>query len=204
MKNLRSFPKYGGKKTAAITVVVGAFLLTGCAAANDSPSATSASGAEILVENGLEGLDVRELVETLDAIPLDDRTETLTTSITAEMVTLTDQHEHATEVRLPSDEIYVSVAPYRSQTHDCYYHSPTGCLGELRNADVAVTVTDATTGETIVDEELRTLDNGFVGIWLPRGIETSISITHDGQTATSELSTVGDDAQTCLTTMRLV
>ena len=26
MKNLRSFPKYGGKKTAAITVVVGAFL----------------------------------------------------------------------------------------------------------------------------------------------------------------------------------
>ena len=29
MKNLRSFPKYGGKKTAAITVVVGAFLITG-------------------------------------------------------------------------------------------------------------------------------------------------------------------------------
>ncbi|GAB0025509.1 hypothetical protein VN1338_45650 [Helicobacter pylori] len=28
MKNLRSFSKYGGKKTAAITVVVGAFLLT--------------------------------------------------------------------------------------------------------------------------------------------------------------------------------
>ncbi|MCL6422260.1 MULTISPECIES: CueP family metal-binding protein [Micrococcales] len=204
MKNLRSFPKYGGKKTAAITVVVGAFLLTGCTAANDSPSVTSASGAEILAENGLDGLDVRELIETLDAIPLDDRTETLTTSITAETVTLTDQHERTAEVRLPSDEIYVSVAPYRSQTHDCYYHSPTGCLGELRNADVAVTVTDATTGETIVDEELRTLDNGFVGIWLPRGIETSISITHDGQTATSELSTVGDDAQTCLTTMRLV
>ncbi|RYI20587.1 hypothetical protein EVU97_14195 [Dermacoccus sp. 147Ba] len=184
--------------------MVGAFLLTGCTAANDSPSVTSASGAEILAENGLDGLDVRELIETLDAIPLDDRTETLTTSITAETVTLTDQHERTAEVRLPSDEIYVSVAPYRSQTHDCYYHSPTGCLGELRNADVAVTVTDATTGETIVDEELRTLDNGFVGIWLPRGIETSISITHDGQTATSELSTVGDDAQTCLTTMRLV
>ena len=203
MKTFRPVPKYGGTKTAAITVVVGAFLLTGCTAANDSPSASSASGAEILAENGLDGLDVRELVETLDAIPLDERTETLTTSITAEAVTLTDQHEHTAEVRLPSNEIYVSVAPYRSQTHDCYYHSPTGCLGELRNADVAVTVTDATTGETIVDEEMRTLDNGFVGIWLPRGIETSISITHDGQTATSKLSSVDDDAQTCLTTMRL-
>ncbi|RAC15639.1 hypothetical protein DN539_31935, partial [Burkholderia multivorans] len=111
--------------------MVVAFLLTGCTAANDSPAASSASGAEILAENGLDGLDVRELVETLDAIPLDERTETLTTSITAEAVTLTDQHEHTAEVRLPSNEIYVSVAPYRSQTHDCYYHSPTGCLGEL-------------------------------------------------------------------------
>ena len=73
---------------------------------------------------------------------------------------------------MPSDEIYVSAAPYQSQTHDCYYHSPTGCLGELRNADVAVTVTDTATGEVIVDEDTRTLDNGFVGIWLPRGIET--------------------------------
>ena len=61
MKNLRSLPKYGGKKTAATTVVIGAFLLTGCAAANDSPSATSASGAEILVENGLEAVSYTHL-----------------------------------------------------------------------------------------------------------------------------------------------
>ena len=40
MKNLRSLPKYGGKKTAATTVVIGAFLLTGCTAANDSSSAS--------------------------------------------------------------------------------------------------------------------------------------------------------------------
>lgn len=40
MKNFRPFPKYGGTKTGAITVVVGAFLLTGCTAANDSSSAS--------------------------------------------------------------------------------------------------------------------------------------------------------------------
>ena len=40
MKNFRPFPKYGGTKTAAITVVVGAILLNGCTAANDSSSAS--------------------------------------------------------------------------------------------------------------------------------------------------------------------
>lgn len=203
MKIFSSFPKCGGMRTAAMAVMVGTFMLTGCMAASDSPLSAPVDGAEILAEYGLDGLEVRELVETLDAMPLDERTETMTTSVTAQTVTFTDQHEHTAEVPLPGDEIYVSVAPYQSQTHECYYHSPTGCLGELRNADVSVTVTNTTTGEPIVDEDMRTLDNGFVGIWLPRGIETSISITHDGQTATSEFSTIGNDAQTCLTMMRI-
>ncbi|WP_396290673.1 CueP family metal-binding protein [Curtobacterium sp. KT1] len=203
MKIFKLFPKQGGKKTAAIVVTVGAFMLTGCTVADDSSSAGAASGVEILAEHGLDALDVRELIETLDAMPLDERTETLITSVTAETVTLTDQHGHTAEVPLPGDEIYVSVAPYGAQTHDCFYHSPTGCLGELRNADVGVTVTDTATGEVIIDKDMRTFDNGFVGIWLPRGVETSILITHDDQVATSELSTVGDDAQTCVTTMQL-
>lgn len=204
MRSVRSLPGRGAKRTVTITVVMGALLLAGCMTADDSLSTAPAGDAAILAEHGLDGLDVRELVETLDAMPLSKRTETVTTSITAQTLTLTDQHGHTAEVLMPSDEIYVSAAPYQSQTHDCYYHSPTGCLGELRNADVAVTVTDTATGEVIVDEDTRTLDNGFVGIWLPRGIETSISITHEGRTATSALSTVGDDAQTCLTAMRLV
>ena len=204
MRSVRSLLGRGAKRTVTITVVMGALLLAGCMTADDSLSTAPAGDAAILAEHGLDGLDVRELVETLDAMPLSKRTETVTTSITAQTLTLTDQHGRTAEVPMPSDEIYVSAAPYQSQTHDCYYHSPTGCLGELRNADVAITVTDTATGEVIVDEDTRTLDNGFVGIWLPRGIETSISITRDGRTATSALSTVGDDAQTCLTAMRLV
>lgn len=30
------------------------------------------------------------------------------------------------------DEFYVSVTPYLEQTHDCFFHSRTTCLGELR------------------------------------------------------------------------
>lgn len=204
MRLFSSDPTHRGRAAPAIAVLAGTLLVTGCTGADTSPPTAVDSGAALLAEHGLDGLDVRELVESLDALPLDERTGTLTTAVSAEAVTLTDQHEHTAEVPLPDDEIYVSVAPYRSQTHDCYVHSPTGCRGELRNADVRVTVTDTASGEAIMDDDLKTFDNGFVGFWLPRGIETSISITHDGRTATSELSTVGDDAQTCLTTMRLV
>ena len=108
---------------------MGALLRAGCMTADDSLSTAPAGDAAILAEHGLDGLDVRELVETLDAMPLSKRTETVTTSITAETLTLTDQHGHTAEVPMPSDEIYVSAAPYQSQPHECYYNPPTGGLG---------------------------------------------------------------------------
>ncbi|WP_282856379.1 CueP family metal-binding protein [Pseudoclavibacter helvolus] len=193
----RSLPK-GGGKNATVIAVVGALMLTGC-----TPSPAPIDDTEIFAEYDLDGLDVRELVETLDAMPLDERTETFTASIDATTVRFTDQHEHTAEVQLPGDEIYVSIAPYQLQTHDCYNHSPTGCLGELRNTELRVTATDTATGDAILEGNMTTFDNGFVGIWLPRDIQVAISITYDGQTATSKLSTAGEDAQTCLTTMRL-
>lgn len=97
----------------------------------------------------------------------------------------------------------MSIAPYQVQTHDCYYHSPTGCIGELRNAPIAVAVTDTATGAELIRERTHTFDNGFVGFWLPSGIEAQVVIDHDGRRATSTVSTAGDDALTCLTTMKL-
>ncbi|MFS4491238.1 CueP family metal-binding protein, partial [Dietzia kunjamensis] len=47
-----------------------------------------------------------------------------------------------------------------------------------------------------------TYDNGFLGLWLPRGITATLTIDHDGRTATAPIST-GDDDLTCLTTMQL-
>ena len=94
---------------------------------------------------------------------------------------------------MPDDEVYISVAPYREQTHDCYFHSLTTCLGELANAEVQVTLT-SDDGEVLVNETRQTYDNGFIGIyWIPRGIEATLTIDHKGQTGTTTISTMNDD-----------
>ena len=79
MRSVRSLPGRGAKRTVTITVVMSALLLAGCMTADDSLSTAPAGDAAILAEHGLDGLDVRELVETLDAMPLSKRTETVTT-----------------------------------------------------------------------------------------------------------------------------
>jgi hypothetical protein len=104
---------------------------------------------------------------------------------------------------MPADEFYVSFAPYVSRTHDCHFHSLTTCVGELQNAEVSVKITDDATGEVLVDDSLTTFDNGFVGLWLPRGIDATVTVEHDGKTASSPITTKGDEAATCVTTLHL-
>src|SRR5699024_6366872 len=103
---------------------------------------------------------------------------------------------------MPEDEFYVSIAPYRGQTHECYFHSLTTCRGELANTDVDVTVVEATSGKTILDETLTTYDNGFVGLWLPRGIDATLTVSTGDRIAKQDMST-RIDAPTCLTGLQL-
>ena len=66
------------------------------------------------------------------------------------------------QVELPDGQFYLSVAPYVSRTHECYYHSLTTCTGELADQIVDVTIVDSA-GKTLVDGPARTYANGFVG-----------------------------------------
>src|SRR5690625_1181244 len=186
----------------SVASIVVALALAGCAGEQASGPPTTAEGA-IFAEYDLEGLDTREVIETLDGMPIAERPEGLATSIRANYVSLKDSAGQTAELPLPEDVVYISAAPYRAQTHDCYYHSPTGCIGELQNAEVDVKVTDLTSGEVVFNESLRTFDNGFFGLWLPRGIEAQIVVSYQGQTASSTISTAGDDVQTCITTLQL-
>ena len=194
-----------GLQRAAISVLtLGAAALTGCASAVPITSVAGPSTSDdFLTEHGLGGLDVRELVDELDRTPLAERSEEFASSITAEALILSDQHAHTAELPLPDDLVYVSVAPYVTQTHDCYNHSPTGCIGELQNAEITVRVTDAASGDTLVDEAVQTYDNGFVGFWLPRDLEGTLTIMHDGLSVSQAISAAGARAQTCITTMQL-
>lgn len=160
------------------------------------------AGSSIADEHGLAGLDAREVIERLDATSLAERSTDLIASVQPDELVLTSG-DRTQALPMPSDEFYLSVAPYVSRTHECYFHSLTTCLGELRNEQVHVTVTNWATGESVVDDTLTTFDNGFVGIWLPRGMTGDITVEHEGRRATAPVSTANSDDLTCLTSLRL-
>lgn len=199
---------------AAAALVALPLALAGCSdasAGGPDPSAstggatdeTSTSAEVLLKPLGLDGRSVDQVIDELDAMPLDQRPVDLIASIRPDALVLTN--ESGTEARLPmpKDRFYVSVAPYVEQTHECHFHSLTTCIGELRNSEVTVTVTEAQTGKEIVSERRTTEDNGFLGIWVPRGPAYDVRIDHEGRSAETRVVTDSAEAATCLTTMKL-
>lgn len=103
---------------------------------------------------------------------------------------------------MPKDEFYLSVAPYKKLTHECLYHSATGCRGELKSETFFVEFIDED-GNVILSETMDTLSNGFIDLWLPRDIEGTLTITQGDFVATKVISTEAGQP-TCETTMRLL
>lgn len=197
----------------------GLLLLTACSADPD-PSATpsasntanganaaSSTGAgrsvpEVLAALNLKDKSGQELIDALDRLPVADRPKDLMASIRPDTLVLKSASGDTSELPLPKDQFYVSVAPYETQTHECFFHSLTTCLGELQNQDVHVSITDSS-GKTVVDKDVTTFDNGFFGMWLPRDMEGTMTITRDGKESVSEIST-NAESPTCVTTTHLV
>lgn len=191
----------------ATATLVSALVLAGCATTSSpepaSPSTDSqAVDTDFLAAHDLAGLDTAQVIERLDTMPVADRPADLIASVQPDALVLTDDQERETQLPMPDGEVYISVAPYRDQTHDCYFHSLTTCLGELTNTEIQITLTGED-GDVLVDEVRQTYDNGFVGIWVPRGIEATLTIEHEGQTGTATISTMNDDDETCITTLQL-
>lgn len=76
----------------------------------------------------------------------------------------------------------------------------TGCQGEMVEEEFEVYIED-TEGNVILDETLISPANGFIDFWLPRDKNYHVTISHDGKTIESELSTFEGDI-TCITTLQ--
>lgn len=193
---------------AAAAILASAVLVTGCTAASEDTATSTASatavptGAEGLLDRyDLTGKDAVEIVDRLDRLGGSDRPADLMASVRPDELVISGGGEELA-LDVPEDRFYLSVAPYVNQTHECFYHSLTTCTGELASTEVQVEIVDATNGRVLVDETRTTFANGFVGFWLPRGIEGTLRVTYDGKTGETPIST-RDDAPTCLTTLRL-
>ncbi|HOU00700.1 MAG TPA: CueP family metal-binding protein [Anaerolineaceae bacterium] len=155
----------------------------------------SQSDTAFLEKYGLSGLSIEEIVQKLDSTTSD--LSGLRASITSDYLILSDD---SGEVRLalPKDKFYLSFAPYISQTHPCGTHSLTSCQGELVNQEIHAVITDKG-GNEIVNSDLTTMANGFVGVWLPRKIDGTVSVSYNGKVAQAPISTYAG-SNTCLTT----
>lgn len=195
------------------SVLTGLFLasvlaLTGCTAApgdgaghGDTAPGASAEGENLLAEHNLGGLDAKHIIDRLDALAVAERPNDIFASVRAESLVVSSADGREVTLPMPNDEFYVSMAPYVTHTHECYFHSLTTCLGELNNEDVHVKIVDSA-GAVVIDGTYRTFSNGFLGLWLPRDMTATITIEHEGLSVTAPLSTTADDP-TCVTTLQL-
>lgn len=185
---------------AGLTLVL---TVSGCSAGTSEPEqpAEHTASADLLSQHGLSDMDVSEVIDHLDRVPAAERSNSLMASVRTDQLLLTDESGDVA-LDLPEAKSYVSIAPFVDQTHECFYHSLTTCLGEMGDEPVEVTITDSATGEEVIDEKTRTFDNGFVGFWVPRGISGTMEVSSDGQSGSTDFSTKQDGA-TCITDLQL-
>lgn len=158
-------------------------------------TSTKNAQAAFLDKYNLAGLDVKTIVHQLDST-IEEPSE-LVSSINGEQLTLKDGTT-TVQLALPKDSFYLSFAPYENSTHPCGFHSLNSCRGELVNVVVHVTITDEK-GEVILDDNMETMDNGFIGVWLPRDINANIQVAYNSKLANAPITTFAD-SETCLTT----
>ncbi|MEW9109762.1 MAG: CueP family metal-binding protein [Cytobacillus gottheilii] len=153
------------------------------------------SNVEYEVKEGT--IDIKELVKDYSTSDMGKDSASITSHDL--IVAKSDGSEHSYE--LPKDEFFVSIAPYLNETHPCSLHNLTGCQGEMANEEFAVYIEDEE-GNAVVDEVMKSQDNGFIDLWIPRDQTYKISIAYKGKKADSTISSFkGDD--TCITTMQL-
>lgn len=194
--------------SAVLPAVLAALVvgLAGCSApagqAPESAAGTTASSnqAAFLAEHGWADMSAEQIVEAIDqddtARPLDFKASVRP----GELILGDAQGEYS--LPLTSDDgFYLSIAPFVNRTHDCYFHSLATCKGELAGDTMHVTITDSA-GTVLVDDEVTTYANGFVGFWLPRDITGTVEVDFDGRTGSVPFATA-DDSATCLTTLQL-
>lgn len=183
--------------------------LAGCGPSTSAPASSATrdgSGADLapevralLASHGVEATTAEEAVTALDQVP-EPRPLDLTGSVHHDRVVFVDASQEV-EAALTGGEFYLSLAPYRTQTHECSVHSLGGCQGELVDTPVHVAV-DGDDGERLVDEDVSTYANGFVGFWIPRDLTGIVTVSVGAEAATTPFDS-GPEGPTCLTMLQL-
>jgi hypothetical protein len=101
---------------------------------------------------------------------------------------------------LPDDEMYIAISPYITYTHSCTNHYISTCKAELVNKEFYVEA--SSDNNTYVNQNITSMDNGFIELWLPRNKTIEIEIKY-GSKSCKETITTNKDSKTCYTTFFL-
>jgi hypothetical protein len=202
------FPTKTAASLAALTLLLS---LTACTGAGEADGASIDPGASaglgddadaILAKYDIEApASATELIEHLQAQPLADRPEGLMASVRVDELLLASG-DNEISLALPQDEFHLSIAPYLTETHECFYHSLTTCVGELGEEDFHVTITDDASEKVLLEQDVTTFENGFFDVSLPAGLDITVLIDDGARSVELPLGTRADDA-TCVTTAKL-
>ncbi|WP_130178524.1 CueP family metal-binding protein [Cryobacterium sp. SO1] len=201
-------PSKTAASLAALTVLLSLTACTAAGGTDDAPTDTGASaglGAEAAAM--LANYDIQapasatDLIDQLQAQPLSERPDGLMASVRVDELLLVSGDDEVS-LALPEDEFHLSIAPYLTDTHECFYHSLTTCLGELGGEDFHVTVTDDASEKVLFDSDITTFENGFFDVTLPAGLDITVLIDDGERTVELPLGTRAEDP-TCVTTAQL-
>ncbi|MBU5595495.1 CueP family metal-binding protein [Amphibacillus sp. MSJ-3] len=148
-------------------------------------------------ENALKDEEIKKLVHDYSIGQIANEEA----SITGTELIVTKDNGEENVYPLPEDDFFVSIAPFINQTHPCTFHNLTGCQGEMPEEEFEVTILDSE-GNTVLDDKVNTLANGFFDLWLPRDETYHVTIRYEDKEVEAELSTFSEDP-TCVTTMQL-
>ncbi len=129
------------------------------------------------------------------------RFPSVTTYVTSEMIRFMFPDGQVVDVPMPEDTMMVAAAPYMINTHPCTVHTMSGCQGELRNEPIEVTVFDEH-DQIFLQSSARSLQNGFVELWLPRDRRFRVRFEARGRAVEGPIETF-DGSPTCITDLQL-
>lgn len=203
---------FPSKTAASLAALILLLTLTACSGADEADSASINSGASAGLGGDADAMlakydidapaSATELIEQLQAQPLADRPDGLMASVRVNELLLASG-ENEISLALPQDEFHLSIAPYLTDTHECFYHSLTTCVGELGDEDFHVTITDDASEKVLFDRDVTTFENGFFDVSLPAGLDITVLIEDGEHSVELLLGTRADDA-TCVTTAQLI
>lgn len=182
------------KKNITFVAVVGAVVLTSFVFLPQLFAPNEAK-TEMLKKYDLAGLSVKDMVNKLDSIT--NEKDGLDASITGTRLILHDNDKEY-DLKLPSNEFYLSFAPYINEIHPCQTHNLVSCRGELFNKELNVSIVEKD-GTVITSQKVKSMSSGFIGIWLPRDIEATLTISYNGLSVTKTITTYAK-SDTCITT----